>query len=229
MSSNSFEFKTPPVTRQRKATKRENKAFNPEEIRSILNAASAFGDNLKTEFDAARRWVPWICAYTGSRPGEITQLRGSDVAQHEGAWVMRISPDAGTVKTRKARTVPLHEHLIEQGFIVFVKSKGGGPLFYSTKSPSKSVASDPTKPVRPRSVTTRSRLAEWVRKDCGVTDPEVSPNHSWRHTFKRRAARAGIEQRIRDAMCGRAQGSRGRRRDARPCGPYRGHGEISAL
>ena len=37
-----------------------------------------------------------------------------------------------------------------------------------------------------------------------MTDPEVSPNHSWRHTFKRRAARAGIEPRIRDAMCGHA-------------------------
>jgi hypothetical protein len=35
-------------------------------------------------------------------------------------------------------------------------------------------------------------------------DPEVSPNHSWRHIFKRRAARAGIEPRIRDAMCGHA-------------------------
>jgi hypothetical protein len=35
-------------------------------------------------------------------------------------------------------------------------------------------------------------------------DPEVSPNHSWRHTFKRRAARASIEPRIRDAMCGHA-------------------------
>jgi integrase len=78
------------------------------------------------------------------------------------------------------------------------------PLFYNTKSPSKSATSDRTKPARPRPVTTRSRLAEWVRKDCGVTDPEVSPNHSWRHTFKRRAARAGIEQRIRDAMCGHA-------------------------
>jgi hypothetical protein len=47
-------------------------------------------------------------------------------------------------------------------------------------------------------------LAEWVRKDCGVTDPDVSPNHSWRHTFKRRAARASIEQHIREAMCGHA-------------------------
>lgn len=68
----------------------------------------------------------------------------------------------------------------------------------------KAITRDQTKPARPRSVATRSRLAECVCKDCDVTDPEVSPNHSWRHTFKRRAARAGIEQRIRDAMCGHA-------------------------
>jgi integrase len=202
-SSNPFEFKTPPVTRQKKASKRENKTFNAEEIRMILNAASTFGSNPKTEFDAARRWVPWICAYTGSRPGEITQLRGKDVVQHEGAWVIRISPEAGSVKTRKPRTVPLHEHIIEQGFIEFVMAKGDGPLFYNTKSPLKATASDPTKPVRPRSVTTRSRLAEWVR-EIGVTDDGVSSGHSWRHTFKRRAARERIEPRIRDAMCGHA-------------------------
>lgn len=95
VSSNPFEFKTPPVTRQKKASTRENKAFNAEEIRTILNVASAFGSNPKTEFEAARRWVPWICAYTGSRPGEIAQLRGKDVLQHDSAWVIRISPEAG--------------------------------------------------------------------------------------------------------------------------------------
>jgi hypothetical protein len=30
----------------------------------------------------------------------------------------------------------------------------------------------------------------------------VRPTHAWRHTFKRRAARAGIEKGIRDAICG---------------------------
>jgi integrase len=50
-------------------------------------------------------------------------------------------------------------------------------------------------------VKSREKLAEWVRS-LGVTDPNISPNHAWRHTFKRRAARAGIERHIRDAMCG---------------------------
>ena len=51
-------------------------------------------------------------------------------------------------------------------------------------------------------MTARERLAAWVREEANVTDPDVSPNHAWRHTFKRRAARAGIEANIRDGMCG---------------------------
>jgi integrase len=52
-----------------------------------------------------------------------------------------------------------------------------------------------------RSLKTRERLAAWVRS-IGVGDKAVRPNHAWRHTFKRRAARAGIEATIRDAICG---------------------------
>jgi integrase len=57
------------------------------------------------------------------------------------------------------------------------------------------------KPVRPAWVKSREKLAEWVRS-LGVTDANISPNHAWRHTFKRRAARAGIERNVRDAICG---------------------------
>jgi integrase len=95
----------------------------------------------------------------------------------------------------------LHEHLVEQGFIDFVKAKGSGPLFYNGQTPPKETNGDPTNPSRPRSVKTRERLADWVRK-LGVTDKAIRPNHAWRHTFKRRAARASIEAGIRDAICG---------------------------
>ncbi len=72
---------------------------------------------------------PMACAYTGSSPGEATQLRGEDITRHpeERFWMMRITPDAGDVKGNTARTVPLHEHLVEQGFVEFARSKGQGP------------------------------------------------------------------------------------------------------
>jgi hypothetical protein len=62
-----------------KATrKRETKAFRPEEARTILRAALTFREP-KTPRDRARRWVAWLCAYSGARAGEMTQLRGCDV------------------------------------------------------------------------------------------------------------------------------------------------------
>jgi integrase len=148
----------------------------------------------------ARRWVPWLCAYSGSRPGEITQLRAQDVQCQNGLWVIRITPEAGAVKGRRARVVPIHEHLVEQGFVKFAEAHGNGPLFYDAGG-RRTDASDPLKPVRAPWVKAREKLAEWVRS-LGVTDPNISPNHAWRHTFKRHARRAGIERHVRDAICG---------------------------
>ncbi len=201
LSSNPFQGVR--VTQPRKVRTRETDEFNFKEAACILRASLAIGNTPKTAFEAAKRWVPWVCAYTGARAGEITQLRGQDVVQQEGTWAIRITPEAGSVKAREPRTVPLHEHLLAQGFLEFVRSKGNGPLFYNpvSLSPLKSTKEDPTNPMRPRSVKTRERLAGWVR-EIGVTDTAVRPNHAWRHTFKRRAARAKIEQGIRDAICG---------------------------
>jgi integrase len=118
--------KRPPKLRERE--------FLEAEWRTILKATlEPPPARIEPYNAAARRWVSWICAYTGSRPGEATQLRGEDIAQHsEGFWTMRITPEAGDVKGNTARTVPLHEHLIEQGFVTFAKAKakGKGPLFY---------------------------------------------------------------------------------------------------
>jgi integrase len=190
------------VAAPRHAPKPRNREFNDAEWKVILSAALAEQPSRMASYNAAaRRWVPWLCAYTGSRPGEMTQLRGVDVRKHVDAWVLHITPEAGHVKTGVARTVPIHEHLIEQGFVDFVKQQKG-PLFYEPSAKRKH-ADDPTNPTRPASVKARQKLGDWVR-GLGVTDRHISPNHGWRHTFKRRAARAQIEARIRNAMCGHA-------------------------
>ncbi len=131
-------FKGVKIATKRKVQIRERE-FRPDEIKRILNAASATTDTERPS-NAARRWVPWLCAYTGARAGEITQLRVEDVIK--GHWAIQISPDAGTVKTNKSRIVPLHEHLIEQGFIEFARTKGNGPLFYRADGPSKAKTND---------------------------------------------------------------------------------------
>jgi integrase len=122
-------FATVKVTIPRRIKLRE-KSLRPDERRTILEAALGIAAT-DTPDNAARRWAPWLCAYTGARPGEITQLRGSDVVQEHGITAIRITPDAGSVKGREPRVVPLHDHLIEQGFLKFVAQRGAGPLFYN--------------------------------------------------------------------------------------------------
>lgn len=143
-----------------------------------------------------------MCAYTGARSGEITQLPGVDVIKQDGIDAIRITPEAGPVKTKQARLVPLHSNLIKQGFLSFVASKGKGPLFYNPpKHPSKSGSA--TNPSKARSVKAREQLAQWVREQ-GVDDPNVKPNHAWRHTFKQVAERNGISERMSDYITGHA-------------------------
>jgi integrase len=195
------------VSVPRKNRNRETKAFRAEEVETILRAASAVTDTSRASH-AARRWVPWLCAYTGARVGEITQLRGADVVQQEGVNAIRITPEAGTVKTRQARVVPLHEHLLAQGFLAFVQAKGKGPLFYEASRVGRDLVDDATNPRKPRYVKAREHLAAWVR-NIGVSDSELQPNHAWRHSFKQRADRAGISERMSDYITGHAHKSVG--------------------
>jgi integrase len=189
----------------KKIRTRETKAFTDEEIKTILVAAGAVEVRSKT--DAAKRWCPSLAAYSGARIGELTQLRGVDIIKQDGTQAMKISPEAGTTKTGKVRTVPLHERLIEQGFLEFVKASGDGPLFYN--QPKEVASDDPTNPRKPRYVKAREHVAAWVRA-IGVNDPEVSPNHAWRHTFKAVGFRCGIPEKVLDAIVGHAPASVGR-------------------
>jgi integrase len=147
--------------------------------------------NEQPETFAAKRWVPWLCAYTGARVGELAQLRKEDVQREGKHWMIVITPDAGTVKTNEARTVVLHPHLIELGFIKFVQAATPGHLFIRPSSQGGVLG-----PLQ----GLKNRLAEFVRTI--VNDKNVAPNHAWRHRFKSIGLDVGIEHRILDAIQG---------------------------
>lgn len=64
---------------------RESRAFTIDEANTILSAAlQPPPGRLSRHYRAARRWVPWLQAYTGARVQEITQLRAEDVAEIRG-------------------------------------------------------------------------------------------------------------------------------------------------
>lgn len=190
----------------KKIRKRETRAFRPNEWQTILKASIAVCDTRKP-LEAAKRWVPWLCGYTGARPGEITQLRKEDVFAEGGIHSLRFTPDAGSIKTGAARVVPLHEHLIAQGFLEFAAKHPDGPLFYNSRLTPK-VSDDPLEGHKPPSAQVRQRLAKWVR-DIGVNDPDLQPLHAWRHTFIQIGRRVGISPAVLSTITGHAHESVG--------------------
>lgn len=186
----------------RRVAKRE-RTFRDAEIAAILSAASAVKpDDANPTFAAARRWCPWLAAYSGARIAELTHLEKRDVRTEAGILVM----DLRVTKTGEPRTVPLHAHLIEQGFLAFVEASAPGPLFYDPKRHGKASSTPPAE-------MRGHKVAKWVR-EVAKLDPDVDPNHGWRHTWKTRALGAGIEERLRDAVTGHRVASVGRKYEA---------------
>ena len=176
------------------------RTFRDNEARAILTAASAvYLDPTNLPRSATRRWCPWLAAYSGARIGELTSLERRDIRDEGSIPVM----DLKVTKTGQPRTVPLHPHLIEQGFLAFVATRPEGPLFYDPNRHGKGTATTPSE-------LQGHKLGRWIREKVSL-DKGVHPNHGWRHTWKTRALEAGIEERLRDAVTGHSVASVGRR------------------
>lgn len=183
---------------QVKTRRTREKGYTDDEAKALLRGAKAYVPKVgptahtteRTHLTRAKRWVPWLCAFTGTRVGEITQLRGQDFRQEAGRWVVRITPEAGTTKSGNYRDVPLHPQLVELGLLDVVKDAGAGPLFYKDTA-----GRDPIKAARMVS----SKLALWIRS-LGIAPEGVAPSHGWRHRFKTVAIELGVHKRVIDAM-----------------------------
>ncbi|WP_262270479.1 DUF6538 domain-containing protein [Microvirga yunnanensis] len=185
---------------------RRERTFRPIEMRAILRAALDVKPHPKDlSISNAARWCPWLAAYSGARIGELCHLRGADIWIEEGTPVMHL----WRTKAGIPRKVPVHAHLIEQGFLEFVRSNGSGPLFYNQERHRKGAQTDPAE-IRAQ------QLAIWVREAAGLKDRDVDPQHGWRHSWKTIALGAGIEERIRDAITGHKVASVGRKYEAPP-------------
>lgn len=189
-------------SRAPKAQQTRPLGFTQEEAEKILTAANGAltapgGTGLVLR--QALRWVPWLCAYSGARVGEMAQLRKEDVLTIDGIACLRITPEAGTVKTGSFRDVPIHSHLIDMGFLDFVEGHPNGPLFYAA---GRSASARPW-------TTTMGRLSDWVRKTAGVTDTRVAPSHGWRHRFTAIADEVDIDPKFSRAIGGWSAGSQG--------------------
>ena len=103
------------------------RAYTLREARKVLLAARG---KAKPE----RRWLPWLCAYSGARINEVAQLLPSDFRCADGVHYYQIST-AGRRKLKNdasRRRLPRHPDLIKEGLLEFVetqRSKGDQRMF----------------------------------------------------------------------------------------------------
>lgn len=185
--------------RRARPAQSRSKSFTLEEANAILLRSASYENTREhPKTVAAKRWVPWLCAYTGARVGELVQLRKEDVRQADGVSIVTITPEAGTVKDKKVREIVVHDHLIERGFIRFVEGSDDGYLFLNAA---------PGREMRGVWRSIKNRLRDFAREV--VTDSRVAPNHAWRHLFKTLGREVGIADSVLDAICGHAPKSVG--------------------
>ncbi len=145
-----------------------------------------------------------LLLHTGARIGEIAQLRKEDFQTRSGIAVIRITADAGTVKTQESeRVVPLAGHLREDAwFAQWLQETGGG-----------------TGPAFP-SVCGRARgpgdtLGQWFRQfraDAGLPQGKLEGSHKFRHWLRSALAEKHVGEATMDSITGHsAQGSAGRK------------------
>lgn len=188
------------------------KEFTEDEAVAVLKAASALlRGGERDETWLAKRWVPWVLAYTGARVGEIVQLRKQDLKREGDHWEIVITPEAGTVKGGQFRRVPLHPHLVDVGFPAMVQGAPDGHLFLRPNAESGDVLG-PLKGAI-------NRVTEFVRLQ--VADVRVSPNHAWRHRFITLCREHGVSEELRDMIVGHVGKSVAAREYGGPAGLYR--------
>jgi len=187
--------------RKSKPIRTREKGFRDDEATAILKACRAYvppvasnpSNRESAKITAAKNWAPIVCAFTGARITEITQLRKQDVRKDGDSYLLRITPDAGSVKTGEYRDVPVHEQLVDLGFIDFVDALRDGPLFHNGK------ADNALKSAK----TTSGRISNWLQ-GLGVIPEGVQPSHGWRHRFKTIGEELGVSSRVLDAIQGHA-------------------------
>ncbi|OEC83161.1 hypothetical protein A9D46_12170 [Photobacterium damselae subsp. damselae] len=70
-------------------------------------------------------WLPLLGLYTGARLNELCQLYRQDISNKEGIWVIKIDDkfEGQRLKNNSSRRViPIHEKLLELGFIDYINS-----------------------------------------------------------------------------------------------------------
>lgn len=164
------------------------RGYKLDELKLIFNSPVFTSNERPTAGKGeAAYWIPLLLLFTGARREEICQLTTDRVRSEDGINLIDIDAidDDGQLKTAgSVRLVPIHQGLIELGFLDYVSKmrNTGNRLF----------------PLLERNARGQygQKWGDWwgkyMRRTIGIVDEQISPAHSFRHTFITECRRARI-------------------------------------
>ncbi|MFM0513316.1 DUF6538 domain-containing protein [Paraburkholderia sp. RL17-373-BIF-A] len=145
-----------------------------------------------------------LMLHTGARIGEIAQLRSEDFLSRNGVTAIRITAEAGKVKTQESeRVVPLAAHLLDDPWFANWLSgvmSGTGPAMPSMAGRAKGPGD------------TAGQWFRQFRAATGLPPGDLKGAHRFRHWIRTALAEQNIGEATMDAITGHsATGSSGRK------------------
>lgn len=177
--------------------------FTTDELRAIFNAPPFVGArserNWTTPGDKILRgsekfWLPLLGLWTGMRCNEICQLTPAHVREHDGVRYFALTKELqlkGGPKGPSVRNVPMHDFLIEAGFLDYLDSCREGDRIFPTIPQAK------TGRYSDAAGKQFDRLLDWLQ----IKHDKIS-FHSFRHTFIAATVSCGLEFSARERIVG---------------------------
>jgi integrase len=160
-----------------------------------LHTSYTLPDSRYAGGDAAY-WIPLLGLYTGTRLGELCQLRTADIQAFENIPVVVLTDDGEMQKIKSEagkRSVPLHSDLLRLGFLKYVESV-------------RSTGADSLWPGLPLRLDKASDyFGRWFREfrePLGLIGTDKPTFHYFRHTVRPLMRRANFSESTQDKVTG---------------------------
>ena len=109
-----------------KVVRRHRQTMTPDEMTKAFSSPDFLSQRMGAKGKLeARFWLPLLCLFLGTRANEVAGMLVSDVKESNGIAFLNLRESEGQrLKTdTSARAVPLHQSLVELGFLEFVSER----------------------------------------------------------------------------------------------------------
>ena len=172
----------------------KRRTWSDSEISKLLEASktsAVLNPTSKRAGGAAAYWLPLLAMFTGARLSELAQLHASDITEQPDGYWLRITnskEDQRLKSVHANRAIPIHETLVQAGFIDYVKNNALNAALWPELPRRKDKAG--------------GYFSNWFGQHLKQLGLQGLDFHSFRHTFRTRLVMSNTPEAVIDTLMG---------------------------